>query len=86
METKKIKPEHEKVKSFVHGIIFDIEVDEEDDPKHHKKHETRNTKVKMLIPEGRPQRNKRMLMLFFSENQSEYGLGGPNITLCAQPS
>ena len=29
-----------------------------------KKNETRNTKVKMLIPKGRPQRNKRMLMLF----------------------
>ena len=44
--------------------FFYIEVDAEDDPKHHKKHETRNTKIKMLIPKGRPQRNKRMLMLF----------------------
>ena len=34
---KKIKSEHEKVKSFVHDFFSHIEVDAEDDPKHHEK-------------------------------------------------
>ena len=36
IETKKIKPKTEKVKSFVLEKKFDIEVDAEDDPKQHK--------------------------------------------------
>ena len=28
------------------------------------KHETKNTKVNKFLPKGRPQRNKRMLVLF----------------------
>ena len=79
IETKNIKPKTEKVKSFVLEKKFDIEVDAEDNPKQHKN-------MKQKIQKADPRETRGCWCCLFSENQSEYGLGGTNITLCAQLS
>ena len=73
IETKNMKPKHEKFKSFVYEK--NIEVDAEDDLEQNI-YESENGNF-----EVQTQRNRGCSCCLFSENTSEYELGGPNITL-----
>ena len=79
IETKNIKPKTEKVKSFVLEKKLEIEVDAEDNPKQHKN-------MKPKLQKADPRETIGVWCCLLSENQLEFGLGGINITLCAQLS